>query len=52
MIDQLLVRTLDAGKQVAGGYLSRERAVYWDGTDDDGEAVSSGVYFCQLAVGE
>ena len=47
-----LVRTLVAGRQAAGVYLSREQAVYWDGTDDAGQAVASGVYFYQLVAGK
>jgi sugar lactone lactonase YvrE len=45
-----LVRELDLGKQPAGDYLSRQRAVYWDGRNDMGEVVSSGVYFYTLVV--
>ena len=43
-----LVRELDPGLQQPGGYLSRENAAYWDGTDQVGDAVSSGVYFYTL----
>ena len=47
-----LVRTLDVGKQPAGVYLTREKAVYWNGRDDVGQSVASGVYFYQLRAGE
>ena len=43
-----LVRELDLGDQRAGGYLTRETAAYWDGRDQRGEAVSSGLYVYTL----
>ena len=43
-----LVRNLDIGYQRAGRYLNREKAVYWDGRDQLGTSVSSGVYFYTL----
>lgn len=43
-----LIRWLDVGQQSAGSYLSRETAVYWDGKDQLGESVSSGIYFYML----
>jgi len=43
-----LVRALDLGMQSAGFYQSRARAAYWDGRNDIGETVASGVYFYQL----
>ena len=43
-----LVRTIDVGLKPRGYYLARERAVYWDGRNEDGEPVSSGVYFYTL----
>ena len=42
------VRTLDIGQQPAGGYLSRNRAAYWDGRNALGERVATGIYFYQL----
>ena len=47
-----LMRELDLGAQKAGGYLTRENAAYWDGRDQYGSAVSSGVYFYTLDAGE
>jgi len=41
-----LVRTLVDGRQPAGYW-----TVVWDGRDDDGRAVSSGVYFYSLEAG-
>ena len=39
------VRQLDLGHQGAGYYTNRTRAAYWDGRNNLGEAVGSGVYF-------
>ncbi len=50
--DGRLVRRLDLGYQSAGMYVSRGRAVYWDGTNDVGESVASGVYFYTLTAGD
>ena len=45
-----VVRELDLGHQRAGYYTERSRAAYWDGRNELGEAVASGVYFYQLQV--
>ena len=47
-----LVRRFDIGKQGAGVYTSRDRALYWDGRNNTGERVSSGIYFYQLRAGD
>ena len=47
-----LVRTLMFGHQPAGVYESRGRAAYWDGRNQLGEPVASGVYFYTLTAGE
>ena len=46
-----LVRQLDFGQQRAGRYLNRHTAAYWDGRDQYGASVASGVYFYTLEVG-
>ena len=46
------VRTLALGHQVAGMYQSRSRAAYWDGKNELGEAVASGLYFYTLTAGD
>ena len=46
-----LVRTLALGHQSAGIYQDRSRAVYWDGKNELGEPVASGVYFYTLTAG-
>ena len=47
-----LIRTLPLGYQSAGFYSSRGRAAYWDGRNEIGESVTSGVYFYQLQAGD
>ena len=43
-----VVRHLELGHQPAGYYTDRSKAAYWDGRNEDGESVASGVYFYQL----
>jgi hypothetical protein len=45
------IRTIALGQQAAGTYLTKDRAVYWDGRDHIGEKVASGVYFYTLQAG-
>ena len=47
-----LVRRLAVGHQAAGMYQSRSRAAYWDGRNQLGEPVASGLYFYTLTAGE
>ena len=49
--DGVPVRTLVLGYQHAGRYQTRSRAAYWDGKNDVGEQVASGVYFYTLTAG-
>jgi predicted GH43/DUF377 family glycosyl hydrolase len=46
------VRTLDLGHQPAGHYATKNKAVYWDGKNNFGESVASGVYFYTLQAGK
>ena len=46
------VRQLVLGHQPAGVYQSRGRAAYWNGRNDLGEPVASGVYFYTLTAGD
>ena len=50
-INGALVRQLDLGDQRAGYYTSRSRAAYWDGRNEFGERVATGIYFYQLQAG-
>ena len=47
-----LVRRLAVGHQAAGMYRSRSRAMYWDGRNQLGEPVASGLYFYTLTADE
>jgi len=47
-----IIRTLQIGRQLAGAYTSRDKAAYWNGRNDVGEKVSSGVYFYTLKAGD
>jgi hypothetical protein len=42
------IRKIDLGYQLAGEYLNRDQAIYWDGKTETGETVSSGTYFYQI----
>ncbi len=47
-----LLRWLDLGHQIAGYYADRGKAAYWDGRNEFGEQVASGVYFYHLSAGD
>ena len=51
-VNGVLVRTLVLGHLPAGTYQSQSRAAYWDGRNDVGESVASGVYFYTLTAGD
>ena len=51
-VNGTLIRTLALGHQSAGMYHSKNRAAYWDGKNEVGEAVASGIYFYTLAAGD
>ncbi len=46
------VRTLKIGNKAAGSYLNKEKAAYWNGRNNAGGKVSSGVYFYQIKAGD
>ena len=46
--DGKLIRTLELGQLPAGVYKHKSRAAYWDGRNELGESVASGVYFYTL----
>ena len=50
--DGTFVRTLELGQLPAGVYQEKDRAVYWDGKNEQGESVASGVYFYTLKAGD
>ena len=51
-VDGSLVRTLSLGYKGVSIYQSRSRAAYWDGKNEVGEPVASGVYFYTLTAGD
>ena len=46
------VRQFGLGHQAAGRYQNRSRAIYWNGKNEFGEQVASGVYFYHLSAGD
>jgi hypothetical protein len=46
-----LVRQLDLGSQKAGSYVGKDEAACWDGRNEAGEQVASGVYFYHIQAG-
>ena len=51
-LDGGIVRTLDLGHHMQGEYRARESAAYWDGRNQMGERVASGVYVYELLAGD
>ena len=45
-----LVKTLNLGYKQAGHYLNKERAAFWNGRNDRGERVASGIYFYTMCA--
>ncbi|HIB98291.1 TPA: T9SS type A sorting domain-containing protein [Candidatus Poribacteria bacterium] len=46
------VRTLDLGFRKSGNYITPSKAAYWNGRNQLGEQVASGVYFYQIQADE
>ena len=51
-VDGRLVRTLALGHQAAGYYQNKSRAAHWDGRNNVGERVASGIYFYTITAGD
>jgi len=47
-----LIRTLHLGQRATGTYLEKSHAGYWNGRNEAGEPVVSGIYFYQLEAGD
>ncbi|MCY3552693.1 MAG: cadherin domain-containing protein [Candidatus Poribacteria bacterium] len=47
-----VVRRLNIGPQTAAVYESRSKAIYWDGRNEVGDRVASGIYFYTLIAGD
>ena len=43
-----MVRRLELGSKMPGHYVDKSQSAYWDGKNEWGEKVSSGIYFYQL----
>ena len=51
-VNGVLVRDIDVGHQTAAKYDTRSKAIYWDGRNQFGEQVASGIYFYSLSAGD
>ena len=47
-----LIRHLALKEQKAGSYLTKDKATYWDGRDEFGQKVASGIYWYRLKAGK
>lgn len=47
-----LIRTIAQGTLKAGDYSAQSDAIHWDGNNDEGEPVSSGIYFYTINAGD
>jgi len=48
----VLIRRFTLGYTAAGEHTSKNKAIFWDGMDETGEYVSSGVYFYNIKAGD
>ena len=47
-----LVRSLTLGRKSEGIYVDKSKAAYWDGRNDSGETVASGIYYYSITAGD
>ena len=47
-----LIRRLSLGHRKAGNYRTANKSGYWDGLNEHGESVSSGIYWVQMRGGD
>ena len=47
-----LIRRLSLGHRKAGNYRTVNKSSYWDGLNEYGESVTSGIYFVQMRAGD
>ena len=46
------VKTIEAGWKKAGLYITKEKALFWNGKNDRGDKLSQGLYFINLKAGK
>ena len=46
-----LVRRIEQGHRIAGFYIGKDRAIHWDGRNDNNEKVTVGLYFYTIRAG-
>ena len=46
-----MVKELRLGAMMPGFYLNKTRAAHWDGRNEAGEKVTSGIYFYNIKAG-
>ncbi|MBD3180836.1 T9SS type A sorting domain-containing protein, partial [Candidatus Poribacteria bacterium] len=51
-VDGRIVKRLKLGYMMPGYYIDRSRAAYWDGKNEAGEEVASGIYFYIIDAGD
>ena len=51
-VDGKLIRRLALGRLPAGMYHSKSRAAHWDGRNEFGDPIASGIYFYTLTAGD
>ena len=51
-VNGLLIRRIELGLRSAGYYTTRDSSIYWDGKNNLGESVASGIYFYVLITEE
>ena len=44
--------TLSFGHKLEGLYIDKEKSAHWDGKNEAGESVSSGIYFYSITAGD
>ena len=51
-VDGRMVQQIKVGQRTTGVYENRNKAIYWNGRNETGERVASGIYFYHLSAGK